>query len=92
MDESIEITMHPISRVGLEAVPFVVISETAGCEVPNLVHLLMQNGDDTDVTIRETAPIDKVTLITEEIAIYTEFSRNGTGCRLVCGNTLERIK
>jgi|JI10StandDraft_1071094.scaffolds.fasta_scaffold376760_2 hypothetical protein len=42
----------------------------------DLVHAFVQHGDDTDVTVAESLPIDKVLLVAEEVALNVEGGGN----------------
>ncbi len=42
----------------------------------NLVHAFVQPGDDTDATVAETLPIDKVLLVAEEVALNAQGGGN----------------
>ena len=42
----------------------------------DLVHAFVQPGDDTDATVAETLPIDKVLLVAEEVALNVEGGGN----------------
>jgi hypothetical protein len=44
----------------------------------DLMHPLVQDGDDAYVTVGEKAPIDEMVFVTEKIALNAEFRRNGT--------------
>lgn len=46
-------------------------------EAVDPVHPLMQDGDDTDVTVREHAPVDEVPFVTEVVAVDAEVSGDG---------------
>lgn len=48
-------------------------------EAVDLVHPLMQDRDDTDVTVREYSPVDEVPFVTEVVAFDAEVGRDGTG-------------
>lgn len=46
-------------------------------ETIDLVHPLVQDRDDTDIAIGKQAPVDKVALVAEDIALNAKFRRDG---------------
>ena len=46
-------------------------------EPADLIHPLVQDGDDADVAAREPAPVDEMVLVVEEIPIDTELGQDG---------------
>ncbi|WIY53878.1 hypothetical protein O9Z70_04880 [Devosia sp. YIM 151766] len=43
----------------------------------NLVHALVEDSNDADISVRETAPIDKMPFVLEEISLYSELRGDG---------------
>ena len=61
-----------MARLWLVLLPIKILLEAI-----NLVHPLMQDGDDTNIAIREPTPIDVVSFMTKVITIDAEFGWNG---------------
>src|SRR5690606_27929168 len=43
----------------------------------HLVHALVEDCNDADISVRETAPIDEMPFVSEEISLYVELRRDG---------------
>lgn len=58
----------------------------------DLMHTLMQDCYDADVSIGESPPVDEVTLVSEEEPLYAELGWNRPGSDTMRVNPAERIK
>lgn len=61
-------------------------------EAIDLMHMLVQDRDNADFVIREPAPISKVALVVEEVALNAEFGGDGARGRPMVHDTGEGIE
>lgn len=61
-------------------------------EAIDLVHPLMQDRHDTDIAVREPAPMDEVPFVAKEETFNAELGGNGSGWCPVGFDTVERLE